>query len=228
MSLRLSETIGPTPPTPSSRGSPAGSSCPRACRPSSLWTTELRARAPSSATPPAPRCAPQPPRLQWVRQASNKIIEDSNDSDAAKKPKKLKIIARENPQEAAAYEQALKRRPAPFVVQWRKEEVGKGKKESDKETVGDLVIAVNPATLVHRGARQHHRRHLARALRRARRQVRSGLRVAGGQARGERRRRGSLRLCAHLQPPRPAGGAAPGLVHQVPPCAPSSSARSAG
>jgi len=97
-----------------------------------------------------PRCAPQPPRLQWVRQASNKIVEDSNDSDAAKKPKKLKIIARENPQEAAAYEQALKRRPAPFVVQWRKEEVGKGKKESDKETVGDLVIAVNPATLVHR------------------------------------------------------------------------------
>ena len=67
------------------------------------------------------------------------------------------------------------------------------------------------------GPRQHHRRHLARALRRARRQVRSGLRVAGGQARGERRRRGSFRLCAHLQPPRPAGGAAPGLVHQVPP-----------
>ena len=92
-----------------------------------------------------PRCAPQPPRLQWVRQASNEI--EAGNDEATKKPKKPKIIARENPQEAAKYEQALKRRPAPFVVQWRKEEVGKG---ANKEAVGDLVIAVNPATLVHR------------------------------------------------------------------------------
>ena len=33
------------------------------------------------------------------------------------------------------------------MVQWRKDEVGKG---ANKEAVGDLVIAVNPATLVHR------------------------------------------------------------------------------
>ena len=78
-----------------------------------------------------PRCAPQPPRLQWVRQASNEI--EAGNDEATKKPKKPKIIARENPQEAAKYEQALKRRPAPFVVQWRKR-VGKG---ANKEAVGD-------------------------------------------------------------------------------------------
>jgi hypothetical protein len=67
-----------------------------------------------------------------------------------------KISAREDPLQAAAYEQALKRRPAPFVVQWRKKEEGskKGKavvgEVAEAEAVGDLVIAVNPATLVHR------------------------------------------------------------------------------
>ena len=38
-----------------------------------------------------------------------------------------KVSAREDPLQAAAYEQALKRRPAPFVVQWRKEEGAKSK-----------------------------------------------------------------------------------------------------
>ena len=86
-----------------------------------------------------PRCAPQPPKLQWVRKVGEKKIE-----------------AREDPQQAATFEQALKRRPAPFVVQWRKEKgsvtspTKKGKAATADGAVGDLVIAVNPATLVHR------------------------------------------------------------------------------
>lgn len=99
-----------------------------------------------------PRCAPQPPALQWTRKVGE-----------------TKVSAREDPLQAAGYEQALKRRPAPFVVQWRKEEgeataaAAKGSSKKGKavvsggsdeaaeaEAVGDLVIAVNPATLVHR------------------------------------------------------------------------------
>ena len=86
-----------------------------------------------------PRCAPQPAKLQWVRKVGEKKIE-----------------AREDPQQAATFEQALKRRPAPFVVQWRKEKgsvtspTKKGKAATADGAVGDLVIAVNPATLVHR------------------------------------------------------------------------------
>ena len=85
-----------------------------------------------------PRCAPQPPKLEWVRRAGEKKLE-----------------AREDPREAATFEQSLKRRPAPFVVQWRKQSAKvtspskKGKGAVD-DAVGDLVIAVNPATLVHR------------------------------------------------------------------------------
>jgi hypothetical protein len=74
-----------------------------------------------------PRCAPSPPVLQWTCKAGES-----------------KITAREDPRQAAAYEQALKRRPAPFVVQWRKTAAAAGKK------LGELVIAVNPATLAHR------------------------------------------------------------------------------
>ena len=87
-----------------------------------------------------PRCAPKPPALQWTRKVGEQ-----------------KVTAREDPLQAAAYEQALKRRPAPFVVQWRKQNAtkvasakGKGKESEAAEAMGDLVIAVNPATLVHR------------------------------------------------------------------------------
>ena len=69
-----------------------------------------------------PRCAPAPPTLQWSRQVGSQ-----------------KIQAREDPQQAAKYEQALKCRPAPFVVQWTREKM-----------LGNLMIAANPATLVHR------------------------------------------------------------------------------
>jgi len=69
-----------------------------------------------------PRCAPAPPSLQWSRQVGSQ-----------------KVQAREDPQQAAQYEQALKCRPAPFVVQWTREKL-----------VGNLMIAANPATLVHR------------------------------------------------------------------------------
>ena len=91
-----------------------------------------------------PRCAPVPPNLEWVRKA-----DELNEK---------KIECREDPEQAAVFEQTLKRRPAPFVVQWRKQPQGgvgsfgkKGKDvSSDAAAVGDVVIAVNPATLVHR------------------------------------------------------------------------------
>ena len=69
-----------------------------------------------------PRCAPAPPTLQWTRTVGSQ-----------------KIVGREDPQQAAKYEQALKCRPAPFVVQWTRE-----------KKLGNLMIAANPATLVHR------------------------------------------------------------------------------
>ena len=60
-----------------------------------------------------------------------------------------KITAREDPLQAAAYEQSLKRRPAPFVVQWRKQSGAGGAKSKGKgaaeDATGELVIAVNPA-----------------------------------------------------------------------------------
>ena len=91
-----------------------------------------------------PRCAPKPPTLEWVRRA-----DETNEK---------KIECREDPEQAAVFEQTLKRRPAPFVVQWRKRaNAAKGKGTPSKKSVvphdtstGDVVIAVNPATLVHR------------------------------------------------------------------------------
>jgi len=68
------------------------------------------------------RCAPTPPTLLWSRQVGSH-----------------KIQAREDPLQASKYEQALKCRPEPFVVQWTRE-----------KTTGNLMIAGNPATLVHR------------------------------------------------------------------------------
>ena len=68
------------------------------------------------------RCAPVPPTLRWSR------FYGSN-----------KVEAREDPQQAAEYEQALKCRPAPFIVRW--------KREAD---LGKFLIAINPSTLVHR------------------------------------------------------------------------------
>ena len=68
------------------------------------------------------RCAPVPPTLRWSR------FYGSN-----------KIEAREDPQQAAEYEQALKCRPAPFIVRWKRE-----------ANMGKFLIAINPSTLVHR------------------------------------------------------------------------------
>ena len=90
-----------------------------------------------------PRCAPQPPTLEWVRRA-----DETNEK---------KIECREDPEQAAVFEQTLKRRPAPFVVQWRKRANDGTKGTPSKKgvvprdpSIGDVVIAVNPATLVHR------------------------------------------------------------------------------
>ena len=69
-----------------------------------------------------PRCAPAPPNLIWSKQVGSQ-----------------KVQAREDPLQASKYEQALKCRPAPFVVQWTREKM-----------TGNLMIAGNPATLVHR------------------------------------------------------------------------------
>ena len=68
------------------------------------------------------RCAPIPAKIVWQRQAGSS-----------------KVVAKEDPLQAAKYEQALKCRPAPFVVQW-----------SQEKMTGNLLIAANPATLVHR------------------------------------------------------------------------------
>ena len=87
-----------------------------------------------------PRCAPMPPTLEWVRRA-----DETNEK---------KIECREDPEQAAVFEQTLKRRPAPFVVQWRKRANDRATKKQSKTSsdtaTGDVVIAVNPATLVHR------------------------------------------------------------------------------
>ena len=77
---------------------------------------------------------------EWVRRA-----DETNEK---------KIECREDPEQAAVFEQTLKRRPAPFVVQWRKRANDRATKKQSKTSsdtaTGDVVIAVNPATLVHR------------------------------------------------------------------------------
>ena len=104
----------------------------------------MKATVPLPAVDAALAARRSPLALQWTRKVGE-----------------TKISAREDPPQAAAYEQALKRRPAPFVVQWRKQGEGasrakspskvyKGKGKAGEEAVGDLIIAGNPATLVHR------------------------------------------------------------------------------
>lgn len=68
------------------------------------------------------RCAPRPPRLEWVRGKANKMT------------------AREDPVEAGEYERRLKQRPTPFVVQLK----------VDENNVGVVRIGVNFASLIHR------------------------------------------------------------------------------
>jgi len=72
------------------------------------------------------RCAPRAPTLKWSK------FFGSN-----------KIEAREDPQEAAVHEQALKCRPAPFIVRWKRE-----------GSLGNFLIGINPSTLVHRALAQ--------------------------------------------------------------------------
>lgn len=71
------------------------------------------------------RCAPTPPDLKWVRKAN-------------------KYIPREDPEQAAPYERALKNRPTPFVTQLTLERASNG------EQIGILRIGLNIPTLVHR------------------------------------------------------------------------------
>lgn len=71
------------------------------------------------------RCAPTPPNLKWIRKAN-------------------KYVPREDPEQAAPYERALKNRPAPFVTQLTLEHSNNG------EQVGILRIGLNIPTLVHR------------------------------------------------------------------------------
>ncbi|TPX64723.1 hypothetical protein SpCBS45565_g05673 [Spizellomyces sp. 'palustris'] len=69
---------------------------------------------------PCERCAPTPPELIWIRRGTS-------------------ASAFEDPQQAGAYEQNLKRRPGPFVAQFRLD-----------GTLGMLRLGVNVASLVHR------------------------------------------------------------------------------
>lgn len=71
------------------------------------------------------RCAPTPPDLKWIRKGN-------------------KYVPREDPEQAAPYERALKNRPAPFVTQLMLEHSSSG------EHIGILRIGLNISTLVHR------------------------------------------------------------------------------
>lgn len=71
------------------------------------------------------RCAPTPPNLKWIRKAN-------------------KYVPREDPEQAAPYERALKNRPTPFVTQLTLTRSGNG------EQTGILRIGLNIPTLVHR------------------------------------------------------------------------------
>lgn len=71
------------------------------------------------------RCAPTAPSLKWVRKGN-------------------KYVPREDPEQAAPYERALKNRPSPFVTQLKLE------RSSNGDKVGLLRIGLNIPTLVHR------------------------------------------------------------------------------
>lgn len=77
---------------------------------------------------PCQDCAPATPDMQWLQL-----------------PKK-QPIPMENDRQAGPYEQALKRRPAPFVVQLRVDT----KQDNEDGVTGRMRIGVNPLTLAHR------------------------------------------------------------------------------
>lgn len=78
---------------------------------------------------PCQGCAPAAPDIQWLQL-----------------PKK-QPLPMENDRQAGPYEQALKRRPAPFVVQLR---VDPSSDEGHGTATGKMRIGVNPLTLAHR------------------------------------------------------------------------------
>jgi hypothetical protein len=74
------------------------------------------------------RCAPTPPEIRWFKKPKGNSFE---------------VKAIEDPQQAAPYERALKTRPSPFQIHV---------KYSTSTRFGEVVIGVNPVTLVHRAA----------------------------------------------------------------------------
>lgn len=74
------------------------------------------------------RCAPTPPEIRWFKKPKGNSFE---------------VKAIEDPQQAAPYERALKTRPSPFQIHV---------KYSTAARVGEVVIGINPTTLVHRAA----------------------------------------------------------------------------
>ena len=74
------------------------------------------------------RCAPTPPEIRWFKKPKGNSYE---------------VKAIEDPQQAAPYERALKTRPSPFQIHV---------KYSTTTRFGEVVIGVNPVTLVHRAA----------------------------------------------------------------------------
>ncbi|TRM57945.1 hypothetical protein BD626DRAFT_513398 [Schizophyllum amplum] len=69
------------------------------------------------------RCAPRTPAIRWVQAA-----------------KKKKMVAIEDASEAGDYERRLKRRPSPFVTQWKQDDNG----------TGQIRVAINLPSLLHR------------------------------------------------------------------------------
>lgn len=74
------------------------------------------------------RCAPKSPQILWYKKYKGNTSE---------------IRAIEDPQQAGPYERALKARPAPFQIHL---------KYSSSDHMGNIVIGINPTTLVHQAA----------------------------------------------------------------------------
>ena len=81
----------------------------------------------ASGASPCEACAPSPPKLEWVSMGRGKIV------------------ALEDPVQAGAYEQRLKRRPPAFSVERRVDPLAKASKAA--EVNGQIRISINPMAL---------------------------------------------------------------------------------
>ncbi len=87
-------------------------------------------------------CAPDAPGIKWRLEAPKQGMKNGNATKplTAKKKMPSKLVAFEDPVEAAIFERSLKNRPSPLVTQIHIDNAGLTK----------LRMAVNPQTLMHR------------------------------------------------------------------------------